>query len=321
MTSIAVFTLNDIQAVLSEDEVLQATKGALIAQSRGEVISPPPGMLQVSDPEGECHIKYGHVKGTETFAIKIATGFYDNPRQGLPASSGLVVVVSAKTGVPLCLLDDKGWLTNVRTAAAGALAAQAGAPDGALRLGIVGTGEQAELQARWTCRLLGLSALTVWGRSPTAVESYAARMEIHGITVAQAADVSELMACCNLVITTTPATSALISADVVRSGTHIVAMGCDNPGKQELAPEIFASAGAIMVDDLDQCVHHGDFSYAVRQGLCRPDAAVPLGAVLAGQAAGRSGSQDITVVDLTGIAAEDLALATLVWQRLGKAAT
>ena len=96
-------------------------KGALIAQSRGEVNSPAPGMLQLNDPSnnhrGECHIKYGHLKGSDTFVIKIASGFFDNPKVGLSASSGMMVVLSAKTGIPACILDDKGWLTNARTAA------------------------------------------------------------------------------------------------------------------------------------------------------------------------------------------------------------
>ena len=94
-----------------------------MAQARGEVNSPPPGMLQLDNPEGECHIKYGHLNGSDTFVIKIACGFYENPKMGLSANSGMMLVFNAKTGVPVCILDDKGWLTNARTAAAGALAA------------------------------------------------------------------------------------------------------------------------------------------------------------------------------------------------------
>jgi ornithine cyclodeaminase len=315
MTTLPVIPLETIQASLTEAEILDAVKGALMAQARGEVNSPPPGMLALSDPEGECHIKYGHLDGSDTFVIKIACGFYENPKMGLSASSGMMLVFDARTGVPVCVLDDKGWLTNARTAAAGALAARAGAPSGVSSVGIVGSGEQAELQAKWTCRLLGIKAVTVFGRTASHVQDYAERMTRDGFSVTVAPDIPGLMRVCNLVITTTPSKAALIMADDVRPGTHIVAMGTDNPGKQELDAALFARAAVIMVDDHDQCVHHGDLGHAVRGGLVAEDADIALGAVLAGEKPGRISEDDITIVDLTGIAAEDMAVAGLVWSR------
>ncbi len=315
MTTLPVIPLETIQASLTEAEILDAVKGALIAQARGEVNSPPPGMLQLDNPEGECHIKYGHLAGSDTFVIKIACGFHENPKMGLSASSGMMLVFDAKTGVPVCVLDDKGWLTNARTAAAGALAAQAGAPGSVTRVGIVGTGEQAKLQAKWTCELLGIKAVTVYGRTASHVQDYVERMMRDGFSVTVAPDIPALLKSCNLVITTTPSTAALIMADDVRPGTHIVAMGTDNPGKQELDAALFPRAAVIMVDDHDQCVHHGDLGHAVRGGLVPEDADIALGAVLAGEKPGRTSEDDITIVDLTGIAAEDMAVAGLVWSR------
>ena len=317
MTTIPVIALETIQASLTEADILEAVKGALMAQARGDVNSPPPGMLQLDNPKGECHIKYGHLKGDDTFVIKIACGFYENPKLGLSANSGMMLVLNAKTGVPVCILDDKGWLTNARTAAAGALAARAGAPPGVTRVGIIGSGEQAELQAKWTCRLLGLQSVTVYGRTAAHVKDYVERMEKDGFSVTIAPDIAALMKSCSLVITTTPSNAALIMADDVRPGTHIVAMGTDNPGKQELDAALFPRAAVIMVDDHDQCVHHGDLGHAVRGGLVPENADIALGAVLAGEKAGRLSDDDITIVDLTGIAAEDMAVAGLVWSRQG----
>jgi ornithine cyclodeaminase len=317
MTTIPVIALETIQASLTEADILEAVKGALMAQARGDVNSPPPGMLQLDNPKGECHIKYGHLKGDDTFVIKIACGFYENPKLGLSANSGMMLVLNAKTGVPVCILDDKGWLTNARTAAAGALAARAGAPPGVTRVGIIGSGEQAELQAKWTCRLLGLQSVTVYGRTAAHVKDYVERMEKDGFSVTIAPDIVALMKSCSLVITTTPSNAALIMADDVQPGTHIVAMGTDNPGKQELDAALFPRAAVIMVDDHDQCVHHGDLGHAVRGGLVPENADIALGAVLAGEKAGRLSDDDITIVDLTGIAAEDMAVAGLVWSRQG----
>lgn len=317
MTTIPLITLESIQASLTESDILDAVQGALVAQARGQVNSPPPGMLQLDDPKGECHIKYGHLEGSDTFVIKIACGFYENPKIGLSANNGMMLVFDAKTGAPVCILDDKGWLTNARTAAAGALAARAGAPPGVASLGIIGSGEQAELQAKWTARLLGIESVVVYGRTARHVEDYAERMARDGFSVTIAPDIASLMKRCNLVITTTPSNAALILADDVRPGTHIVAMGADNPGKQELEAALFPRAAVIMVDDHDQCVHHGDLGHAVRGGLVPEDADIDLGAVLAGDKPGRLSDDDITIVDLTGIAAEDMAVAGLVWSRQG----
>lgn len=318
MTTLPIISLETIQSSLTEADILDAVKGALIAQSRGEVNSPPPGMLQLENPKGECHMKYGHLKGSDTFVIKIASGFYDNPKMGLSANSGMMLVFSAQTGIPQCVLDDKGWLTNARTAAAGALAAKAGAPSNVESVGIIGTGEQAELQAKWTCKLLGINSVVVYGRTAARVDDYVERMQKDGYDVSVAADVPTLMQRCDLVITTTPSNAALIMAEDVRPGTHIVAMGCDNPGKQELDAYLFPKAAVIMVDDHNQCVHHGDLGYAIREGLVPENKDIALGSVLAGENSGRNSDADITIVDLTGIAAEDMAVAGLVWSRQAK---
>ncbi|KLN61792.1 ornithine cyclodeaminase [Kiloniella spongiae] len=316
MNTLPIITLDEIQTCLSEDDILSAVKAALISHGRGDVNSPPPGILQLNNPTvGECHIKYGHQKGADTFVVKIASGFRDNGKLGLSPNSGMMLVLSAQTGAPVCVLDDKGWLTDVRTAAAGALAAQAGAPDKVKVLGVIGTGEQARLQAHWTCRLLGVKSIVVYGRNPEQVAKYVNDMTAQGYEVSIAPEVKDLLKQCNLIITTTPSPKALVLKDEVQPGTHIVAMGTDNPGKQELDAALFEQAAVIMVDDLAQCVHHGDLGHAVRSGLISQDRAVSLGQVLAGEQKGRLSPNDITIADLTGIAAEDIAVASLVWER------
>ena len=317
MNTLPIITLDEIQACLSEDDIFSAVKGALISHGRGEVNSPPPGILQLDNPAvGECHIKYGHQKGADTFVVKIASGFRDNRNLGLSPNSGMMLVLSAQTGAPVCVLDDQGWLTDIRTAAAGALAAQAGAPDNVKAIGIIGTGEQARLQAYWTCCLLGLKSIVVYGRNPEQVTKYVTDMTAQGYEVSSVSEVKELLGQCNLVITTTPSPKALVLMDDVQPGTHIVAMGTDNPGKQELDEALFTQAAVIMVDDLAQCVHHGDLGHAVRGGLISKDRAVSLGLILAREQPGRLNADDITIADLTGIAAEDIAVASLVWERL-----
>ncbi|MEH6633609.1 MAG: ornithine cyclodeaminase [Halopseudomonas aestusnigri] len=313
MTTIPIITLDAIQASMSKSDILNAVKEALIAHSKGQIVSPLPGQLLFDAPKGDCHIKYGYFIGGETYVVKVASGFYDNPKLGLPVNNGIMMVFSAKTGAPVCVLDDKGWLTNIRTAAAGALAAQAGAPEQISSLGIIGAGEQAELQARWSCDLLGINAINVYARSLSKAKAYAERLKQHDINVTISPDIPTLLKNCNLVITTTPSNNALIHASDVQPGTHIVAMGTDSPGKQELDAALFQRAAVIMVDDHDQCVHHGDYGHAVRGGFVSENSDIALGTILAGEKPGRLSEEDITIADLTGIAAEDLAVAGLAW--------
>ncbi|RED52197.1 ornithine cyclodeaminase [Aestuariispira insulae] len=314
--ALAVIPKDRITAVLREKDILEATRQALIAQAEGHVKAPPPGQLMFEAANGDCHIKYGAIQGADTFAIKVATGFYDNPGQGLPVTCGLILVMDARTGRPLLLLDDEGWLTNMRTAAAGALAAHAAAPAQISALGIIGAGEQAYLQARWTARLMGIENIHVWARRPEQAGALSQQLSQEGFQAKASPNTADLLQSCNLVITCTPAKAPLFPASEVRPGSHIVAMGADSPGKQELDPTLFARADTVLCDSLDQCLDHGDFGHAVRAGHVPETKATELGHILSRQTAGRTAPDQITIADLTGLAAQDIAMADLVRARL-----
>ena len=311
-----IIKLPELEAHLTPDLVIEAVRAALIEHAQGGVVSPPPGQLVFDHPPGDCHIKFGRFRRGDTFVIKVATGFYENPRSGLPVNNGLILVFDARTGAPKALLEDQGFLTSWRTAAAGVLAARAGAPSRASVLGVMGTGHQARLQARWVARALGISAVRIHGRSLIRAERLANELRESGLQAAVSQSIEALLEECRLVITCTASTAAILPSDAVHPGTHIVALGADTPGKQELDPRIFARATVIMTDDLSQCVDHGDLSHAINQGLVSADAAVALGDVLSGRCPGRRAPHDITVADLTGIAATDIAIATLALGRI-----
>lgn len=303
--------IDRLAPLLDRAAVIDAVRGALIAQARGQVQSPLPGQLLFDAPHGDCHIKFGHLKGAETFAIKVATGFYDNPGLGLPVNHGLILVLSARTGAPVLLLKDDGWLTAWRTAAATALAAQALAAPGATRVGIVGTGLQARLAAEWLPLTLGPVKITFCGRDPGRTATLAAELGARATT-----SVADLVAGSDIVVTATPARAPLFDADLARPGQHFVGLGADSPGKQELPPALFARAARIATDDLAQALDHGDYGAAVRAGAIG-GGGVALGDILDGSAPGRAAPGDITIADLTGIAAEDIAIAALFAARLG----
>jgi ornithine cyclodeaminase len=304
-----IIEIDELRPLLHRGKVLDAVRQALIWQAQGKVQSPLPGQLLFRQPPGDCHIKYGHVAGGSHFAIKVATGFYDNPKLGLPSNQGLVLVFDALTGVPTLLLKDDGWLTAWRTAAATAIGASTLGPAEVTEVGVIGTGLQASLALEWLPDTLGDKPFVLWGRDYSKAVALAAQASSAGRRAIAVEHIAELLERCNVIVTATPSATPLFTADQVRPGTHIVALGADSPGKQELPTELFRLASVILTDDHAQCLDHGDFGTAVRAKAVADNADVMLGHVLAGTVKLARRPSSITVVDLTGIAAEDIAIA------------
>ena len=254
------------------------------------------------------------MSGNDVFAVKIATGFPRNIGLGLPTSNGLMVVIDATTGVPLCLLLDEGYLTDLRTAIAGAIAAKHMLPSGADTIGIVGTGVQARLQSELVTRVTGLRRVAIWGRRLEQAEILAAELRQIGLDAVAVPALERLCAMAHVVITATTARGPLITDAMARSNVRIVAVGADAPGKQEIQASLVARMDILLADSVDQCVAHGELGWAFRERLIARSDVGELGAVLAS-------SIDIpddksVLVDLTGLGVQDLQIAISVWQRL-----
>lgn len=299
--------LPEILAALDERAALAAVEDGFRRLHRGGVQLAEVAHLNFFDPPGDCHVKGGYIAGDDVFVFKFATSFYRNPELGLSSSNGCMIVVSAKTGEQLAMLKDQGVLTDRRTAMAGALAARAIVRPGSRVLGVVGTGIQAKMQGEMTARLLGLDEILVYGRSAKKAAGLAT--ELGG----EAVDLVELCARADLIVTTTPSTTPVLTADLVRPGMRIVAIGADTPGKQELETALTAKA-RLIVDSAVQCAHHGEAGWPIRAGLIASDALVELGALLENPV--DFSADDIVVADLTGVAVQDIAIAKTVWERL-----
>ena len=315
-SSIEVIDAAALHPLLDRRAVLEVVRAALIAHARGQVQSPLPGQLLFPQAHGDCHIKFCAATGAARFIVKVATGFYENPRRGLPVNNGLVAIFDAATGAPSVIFAEEGWLTAWRTAAATALAAQALAPPAISAIGLIGTGLQASLATEWLPETLGAHELIVHGRNPDKAEQLAARVRSRGGQARRARDVAEVLAAANVVVTATCSERPLFSVQQVSRGTHLVALGADGPGKQELPHGLFAQASVVATDDHEQCLRFGELGTAVREGAYPEDRAVLLGHLLSGEVRVGRGDQDITIADLTGIAAEDLAIAELFARRL-----
>lgn len=299
--------LAEIRAALDENTALAAVEAALRRYSAGQAQVTPVGHLHFSVPPGDCHVKSAALAGDEVFVVKVATGFYRNPDRGLPASNGFMAVLSAHTGEVLALLHDEGYLTDQRTAMAGAIAARAIARSGSRTLGIVGAGVQAHLQGKLIARLLGLDTVLVWARNAERAEALAGKLDGHAVQL------TDLCRRADVIVTTTPSTEPLLMTDMVRAGTRIVAVGADSPGKRELDPRILGRA-RVIVDSRSQCVDHGEAGWAVRSGLIEAASLIELGTLLTSPIAFQD--HEIVVADLTGVAVQDVAIARSVWSRL-----
>jgi len=309
-----IISLAEIEPHLADKAgIITTIKDAFIAHSQGQVTMPDPVQLLFETDEnvlnGDCHVKTAKASGFPFFSVKVATGFYDNPAKNLPVNNGLIMLFSAETGEPAILLQDEGHLTMVRTAAAGALAAGLKSSAEPQRLGIIGTGAQAELQARWISEHMDISSVSIWGRNHSKAERLKSRLSPYNVNVMET--VSDLCAASDIIVTTTPATSPLLMAADIRPGHHIVALGADSPGKIELDPQLFAKADFVLADDISQCIHHGDIGHAIKAGLISETDITSLGKALSGDV--ELNKTSISVVDLTGLGVQDLAIASKIY--------
>ena len=304
-----IYTLEQIRNAAEDQDFTQAIEQGFIAYSRGHVIVPPVGELVFEDPPGDTHIKYGYIKGDDYFVIKVASGFYQNAKINLPSSSGLMLVFSQKTGVLDSILLDEGFLTNVRTAVAGKIVASYMAPEEISAIGVFGTGTMARMQVQYLEDITPCKRIVVWGRSASGLQDYKTDLESEGYSVTTTSDASVVTQSCNLIIMTTPSTSPLITADQIKPGTHITAMGSDTAEKQELDERILSAADVIVTDSLVQCQNRGEIYKALSAKQIDLDQVIELGAAIESGSRIRTTNDEITVADLTGVAVQDIQIA------------
>lgn len=307
----SVFLEPEIRAAVGDALALASAERAFSSLARAEAVVPPPIGLDLPWVAGEVHVKGAALVGSPVFAFKVATGFYHNSERGLPSGSGLVLVFDATTGYPLALLADNGYLTDLRTAAAGALATRWLAPDRPLTVGLVGAGVQARLQLRLISRVRPIRSVRVWSRSESSRAGCASALrESLGVTVTPVSHVSEAVMDADLVVTVTPSRSALVEAAMLGPGTTVIAVGSDGPEKRELLPDVMRRADKIVTDLTGQCARIGELHHAIRAGVTSESTVyAQLGEIVLGSRAGRESEGEMIVCDLTGVGAQDAAIA------------
>ena len=313
-----IFNLSQIKEALKNIDPIQAVEEGFVAYSQGKVVVPPVGEMIFKRPPGDVHIKYGYITDDEYYVIKIASGFDENIKLNLPTGSGLMLVFSQKTGELACILLDEGYLTNIRTAAAGAVVAKYLAPRNVRRVGIFGAGIQGKMQLEYLKSTVDCDDVIVWGINQQELNDYKKAVEPLGCNIQATQDAEDIAATCNLIVTATPSKSPLLRAEQIRKGTHITAVGSDTPEKQELDSKILQMADIVAADSISQCQARGEIFQALKAGMIKNENLVELGNVIGNRELQRSSDEQITIADLTGVAVQDIQISKAVYEVLSQ---
>ena len=296
---------------------IAAVERGFRALGLGQASLPDPMVLELREQQAEVHVKGAHLLGGRHIVLKVATGFYRNRARGLPSGDGMFLLLDAETGAPDVLLEEHGYLTDFRTAAAVALTLKYLAPKGARDALLIGAGALARLTARAMVAQLPLARLTLWNRTRERAEALA--RELTPVVETRIAPALEsAVRDHRLIVTATASTTPLVMAAWVGPGTHITSVGTGSPEKIELDPKLLARADKLVADRVFQTERYGNLHHAVAAGtVTREKVYAELGDLAAGRRAGRERPDEITVADLTGVGVQDAAIAQAVVEVLG----
>jgi len=305
------------ECVHLDETALNEVAEGFTALAEGKATIPPILRIDLAENHGEVDVKTAYIHGFDSFAIKIASGFYNNFKLGLPSGSGMMVLISAQTGYPMAVLLDNGYLTDVRTGLAGAIAARHLSPDRVSTVGVIGSGVQARYQIRSLKLVRDFTKLLVFGIVDEEVDKYVEEMTQElGVEVIKSKDSETVVRQSSVVVTTTPSKVPYLQADWLHPGLHITCMGSDSEDKQELHADVFGAVDRIVCDKKSQVFRLGELHHALDGGFIKDEGEViELGKLTSGGVPGRLSDEEITVCDLTGVGVQDTQIARLAYKR------
>jgi ornithine cyclodeaminase/alanine dehydrogenase len=313
--STLLFSRSDVQKLLSLAECIVAVEKVFHRQGQGKI--PPSGILGVRTQTGGLHVKTACLSGAKKYIVaKLNTNFPQNhARFGKPTIQGVIVLYDADDGRLLAVLDSME-ITIKRTVAATAVAAKYLARQNSSVATICGCGEQGRVQIRALFRTLPLRKIFAFDVDPNASSRLAAQLSREfQIDIEPVRSLPGAIQSSDVVVTCTPATEFLVQKENIAAGTFIAAVGADDSHKQEIDPALISSA-KVVADNLEQVCAIGDTHHAIAAGLMRKeDIYADLSEIVTGRKPGRTGDDEITIFDSTGVAIGDAAAATLVYEK------
>jgi ornithine cyclodeaminase len=309
-----IFTLNEIQQVINPEEAIRVIEEGFALYAKNLVVVASLTSLEI-EKRGVAKIKYGYIKGKDTYVMKVGSFFPGNTKINMPTINASMQIYNQHTGEFEALLLDEAYLTNVRTAAAGAIVAKYFSPGKITKIGIIGTGIQAKFQLNYLQYITVCKEVVIWGRNIAAAEQFKLDMEKQGFIIEIAKDITDLTSQCNLIVTATSAVEPVIFADQVQLGTSIISVGSDTKNKCELDDALLKKADLIIADSKIQCCELGNIAQALQSVAITEDSIVELGEAIIKNIK-RKDEQQVIVANLTGVAVQDIQIANLAYQAL-----
>lgn len=314
-----IFQENEIrQNVEINQASIRVVEAGFSSLAADRVEMPPIMRVDIPENNGEVDVKTAYIRGLDHFCIKISAGFFNNYQKGLPSGNGMMLLISTETGVPQAVLLDNGYLTDVRTAAAGAVAAKHLARNNLEMVGVIGAGAQARYQLLALKQVRNFNRVMVYGPTPGRVAQFVKDMEAAlGVQVVAATSAEAVVKESDLVVTTTPSKTPIVKPEWLHPGLHITAMGSDAEHKQELEAAVFSQADIVVCDVKSQCFRLGELHHALDQGAISQESdIVELGELTSGKKVGRTSDRQITICDLTGTGVQDTAIAVFAYNQM-----
>ncbi|WP_373414397.1 ornithine cyclodeaminase family protein [Ensifer aridi] len=306
----------EVSRLICMNEVIGAVEEAYKAFNSDQVEQPDYIGIDLPPPRGEIDFKLGYYKANEVISMKASSGgFIDNPTaHGVPNGMASIFLFDARSGALICVMDGS-LILGLRTGASGAVSVKALARKDARKITSIGTGNQARMQIRAINEIMKIEVIHAWDSHPDTLSKYKTDIESEfGIPVIMANSKKEAVERADILITTTRGKGSLVEADWVKPGTHIVAIGTDQRGKQELDPEIFRNA-KVVVDSISQCTEKGETWHPLNKNIiARDDIHGEIGEVLLGRKPGRESDDEITIFDSTGMAIQDNTTASKIYR-------
>ena len=299
----------EISRRLTYEKCIPIVRDAMIAFSRGETKQLLRSIITLS--EGRMFgVMPGAMGAHAAFGAKLISVFHGNFDRGVPSHQGLVILFEPQSGAPVCVLD-AGEITAIRTAAASAVATDALARRDAVRLALLGYGEQAQTHARAISRVRKLQSITVWGRSPDRAHAFANKMQSElSMPIDAAPDVRAAVTDADIICTLTSASEPILKGAWVRPGTHLNLVGSSYAGPAEVDNDLVVHSRFIADSREGVLQQGGEFLRAKKAGLIGDDHIVAeIGQVLSGDIPGRRSDDEITAYKSLGHVVQDLASA------------
>jgi alanine dehydrogenase len=305
----------DVKRLFSMKDAIAAVEHVFAEDALGKAVMPSKIYLNV-EGYGDFRAMPAYVPSIDTAGIKWVSVYPDNPHKGIPTVMATLLLNDPQTGKLLCAIN-ASTLTDLRTGAAGGVAAKYLARKDSSVVGIIGSGHQAWTQALAYKEVFGdrIKSVKVYSPHMEHADAFAGRVRAELGYDAQAYKTAQEAADADIIATVTPAHRPILIADWVKPGTHINAIGADAPGKQELESMLTIKA-RVFVDSIEQASHSGEINVPWRQGLLnREKIAGTIGEVITGKLPGRTSDEEITVFDSTGLAIQDMAVGHVVYRR------